>query len=131
MKSFDEYRSGYCKISNIGPANIVNGKFNVHLADDKGVPLAHALISYGGDRDTANKYGIVSLTRGLDTTISISFVGIDYQASLRGFDKTQNVQIEIVLQDPGKHYLNDEVWTVRKNMVISPQNKKLVRSHEL
>ncbi len=130
LKSFDEYRSGYCKISNIESTNIIDGEFKVYIVDNVGTPLAEALIFYGKDRCTIRQDGIVTLRRGLDTTVNISFLGIEYHASLSGLNKRQDVKIEIVQLDSRKLYLNDEVWKVRKNMIISPLNKKLVRFYK-
>lgn len=127
LKSFDEYRSGYCKISYSESRNVTDGRFNVFVVDNVGIPLAEALIFYGGNSDKLRQDGVISLKSGLDTSVRINFLGIEYQASLNDLKQRQDVKIEIVPLDSKKLFLSDEVWKIRKNMVISPLNKKLMR----
>lgn len=127
LNSFNEYKTGYYKINNIKSANAINDRFNVYVVDNDGVPLEEALVFYGNDSFRLRQDGVVSLRKGLDTTIRISFLGINYQASLKGFNKREDIKIEIIPLDSRKLYLNDEVWKVRRNRVINPLNKKLVR----
>lgn len=130
LKSFDEYRSGYCKNTFVESRNIIDGKFNVYVVDSVGIPLADALIFYGSNRDTLREDGRILLGRGLDSTVRISFLGIEYKVSLSDLNHGHDVRIEIVPLDSKKLYLNDEVWEIRKNMVISPLKKKLKRLYK-
>ena len=129
LKSFEDYRSGYCKIRDIGVANLTKEELTVQVVDDKQIPLGGALVFYGNNRDTATRDGYVSFKRGIDTVVRVNFLGINYEAPLHDIS-TGNARIEVFLKDISKIYLDNEAWTIQHNTVISPSNRKLFRRKE-
>ncbi|MBS1752982.1 MAG: hypothetical protein KF741_04290 [Ferruginibacter sp.] len=124
LNSFKEYKSGYSKISAVGENKLNNEYFNLFVVDNEGIPLEEALVFYGNRQFTVKKNGIVLLRRGLDTLVKVSFLGINYEASLHDIS-SENVRMEIVPLDLKKMYFDNQVWIIRGNTIISPFNKKL------
>lgn len=124
LNSFKEYKSGYSKISAVGENKLNNEYFNLYVIDNEGIPLEGALVFYGNRQVTVESNGIVSLQKELDTVVKVSFLGINYEASLHAIS-SENVRMEIVPLDLKKMYFDNQVWIVRGNTIISPFNKKL------
>lgn len=128
LKSFEKYKSGYCKVNAIGAEKAGDDKFNIYVVNNEGDQLTEALVLYASNSYILGKEGFVSVKRGIDTIVQINFLGINYQASLNGINKN-DVKIEITLQDLKRLYLNNEVWRVRGNSIFSPLNKELIKGN--
>jgi hypothetical protein len=118
LKSNTEFITGYSILKeSTGNCESDTGYFYLLVLHKDGYPLAYSGVIYGDKTYSIPENGMLSLKKGSDSIIKISFLGEKYEMKIA--DHNQSCKTIVFFQkEVEKIYFNEEVCKYRRNKIV-------------
>jgi hypothetical protein len=128
LNSYDEFRTGYSILKeSTENCNSDTSYFHLFVLNKYGYPLAYSEAVYQDKIYTIPENGMLSLKKGSDSIIKISFLGETHEIKVVDQDKRCK-NIVFFQKERWKIYFSNEIWKCRFNKIIIPSKIILKRS---